>query len=154
MVELVEFPQRQHQEFRKLVFKSVFDAAQFQEIDLEAYISSIYYASENPPIFSSQKTMIKIYLRFRDLVETTVSSDPDVKTLSDYNKVYLCVRVYLHNICMERQSMPDSDTELYLQDALKEYFQAGAKIFSLREESKILSYIKRMRKRALTQPGA
>ena len=55
MVELVELPQRQHQKFRKLVFKSVFDAAQFQEIDLEAYISSIYYAGENPHIFSSQK---------------------------------------------------------------------------------------------------
>ncbi|MGA1742386.1 MAG: hypothetical protein ACO4AC_09555 [Pseudohongiellaceae bacterium] len=42
MTQVVEFPQRQHQEFRRLVFKAVFDAARVQQMDIENYISAIY----------------------------------------------------------------------------------------------------------------
>jgi hypothetical protein len=153
MKKFIDFPQRQHQEFRKLVFKSVLDAARKNSVDIESYISSIYHAGENPDLFSSAHSLLEIYLRFKDLIESTVSTDPDVDKLSDANKTYLCFRVYLHNICMERPKMPESDTELYLQDALKEYFYAGAKVLSLREELKILRYLKRLRKQALLQPG-
>ncbi len=153
MKKFVEFPQRQHQEFRKLVFKSVFDAARMNSVDIESYISSVYHAGENPELFSSSHSLLEIYVRFKDLIESTVSTEPNVDKLSDGNKAYLCFRVYLHNICMERQTMPESDTELYLQDALKEYFYAGAKVLSLQEELKILRYLKRLRKQALVQPG-
>ncbi|PCJ39665.1 MAG: hypothetical protein COA71_13570 [SAR86 cluster bacterium] len=153
MTQLIEFPQCQHQEFRRLVFKSVFDAANAKGIDVEAYISSIYYAGENPQIFSSTPCMQKVYCRFKDLIDSTVSADLDVNNLSDCNKAYLCFRVYLHNMCMERQTMPESAIEQYLQDALKEYFQAGTKVLSTRAEMKILRYLKRLRQQARTQPG-
>ena len=153
MVQLIEFPQRQHQEFRRLVFKSVFDTAKMQGIDTEAYISSIYFAGEIPRLFSSTQILNKIYCRFKDLIEASVSSDPEAGELSDCNKTYLCFRVYLHNICTARQTMPNSDTEIYLLDALKEYFQADAKVLSVREELNILRYVRRLRNQAMVQPG-
>ncbi len=153
MKKLIEFPQRQHQQFRKLVFKSVCDAAHKNKVDIESYISTVYTAGVNPELFSSTHSMLDIYFRFKNLIETTVSSDRDAIGLSNANKTYLCFRVYLHSICMERQAMPESDTELYLQDALKEYFQAGEKILSFQEELKILRYLKRLRQLALAQPG-
>jgi hypothetical protein len=153
MREFIEFPQRQHQEFKRSVFKSVFDAAHIKGVNIEAYISAVFCAGENPELFSSLPSMQKLYLRFKDLIDSTVSSDPDVNNLSDYNKAYLCFRVYLHNMCMERQTMPESDTEQYLQDALKEYFRAGAKVLSSIGELKIMRYLKRHRLQALSQLG-
>ncbi len=153
MKKLVEFPQRQHQEFRKVVFKSVYDAADSHGIDIEAYISAVYNAGEDPDLFSSSASLLEIYRQYKDLIESTVSSDPDVDTLSEVDKAYLCFRVYLHSICMGRQRMPESDTELYLQDALKEFFQAGAKVLSLQEQLKILRYLKRLRQQAIALPG-
>jgi hypothetical protein len=153
MNKLVDFPQRQHLEFRKLVFRSVYNTAKRKGIDIESYISSVYTAGENPELFSSPNSLLELYFRFHDLIDSTVSSDPDVNKLSNTDKTYLCFRVYLHNICMGRQSMPESDTELYLRDALKEYFQSAAKVLSFREELKILRYLKRIRQEALSQPG-
>lgn len=153
MPQLVEFPQRQHQEFRRLVFKSVSDTAQLQGIDLEEYISSIYFSGETPHVFSSKQSLNSIYSRFKDLIESAVKLDPDVAKLSDCNKAYLCFRVYLHNLSTQRRAIPKSDAELYLQDALKEYFQVETKVLTLDEELKILRYIKRLRKQARIQPG-
>jgi len=152
MTQVVEFPQRQHQEFRRLVFKAVFDAARVQQMDIENYISAIYQDGENPPLFASTHSLNRVYLRFKDLIETTVSSDPEGDRLSGHNSAYLCFRVYLHNICMTRQTLPESESEQYLQDALKEYFQAGAKVLSIQEEVKILRYLKRLRQQASSQP--
>ncbi|MGA1742385.1 MAG: hypothetical protein ACO4AC_09550 [Pseudohongiellaceae bacterium] len=53
---------------------------------------------------------------------------------------------------MTRQTLPESESEQYLQDALKEYFQAGAKVLSIQEEVKILRYLKRLRQQASSQP--
>lgn len=153
MVQLVEFPQRQHQEFRRLVFKSVSDTAQIKGIDIEEYISSIYFSAETPHLFTSRQSLEGIYCRFKDLIETAVSSDPDVADLSDCNKTYLCFRVYLHNLCTQRRGIPKSDAELYLQDALKEYFQAESKVLAVEEELIILRYIKGSRNQAKLQPG-
>jgi hypothetical protein len=153
MVELIEFPQRQHQEFRKLVFKVVYEAAQLQELDVETYISFIYFSGENPPLFSSAKNLERIYCRFKDLVESSISSDPDADKLSDTDKTYLCFRIYLHSLCMSRKKLPESDSEQYLQDALKEYFQSAEKIFSSKEENKILRYINHLRRQAMKRPG-
>lgn len=153
MTQVVEFPQRQHHEFRKLVFKSVFDAARMQQIEIENFISAIYHDGVNPPLFATSRSLNKIYSRFKDLIEMTINDDPEADKLSEHNKAYLCFRVYLHNICMTRQTMPESDTEQYLQDALKEYFQAGDKVLSSQEEMKILRYVKRSRQRATRQPA-
>lgn len=153
MVQLIEFPQRQHQEFRRLVFKSVSDAAQIHGIDIEEYISSIYFSGETPHIFSSRPHLNDIYSRFKDLIESTVKSDPDVADLSDPNKVYLCFRVYLHNICTQRQVIPKSEAELYLKDALKEYFLMETKVLRTNDELKILRYINRLRSLARLQPS-
>lgn len=49
--------------------------------------------------------------------------------------------------------MPESEAELYLQDALIEYFQAGAKVLPIQEQLKTLRYLKGLRDCALTQPG-
>ena len=49
--------------------------------------------------------------------------------------------------------MPESDTEIYLLDALKEYFQADAKVLSIREELKIMRYVRRLRNQSMVQPG-
>jgi len=68
MTQVVEFPQRQHQEFRRLVFKAVFDAARVQQMDIENYISAIYQDGENPPLFASTHSLNRVYLRFKDLI--------------------------------------------------------------------------------------
>lgn len=153
MTQLIEFPLRLHQEFRNLVFKSVLESARKQGISLEDYFTAIYYSGENPQLFASASNLYRLYGRYRSLIELAVSSDSEAAKLSESNKAYLCYRIYVHSLCMERRSMPESDTELYLQDALQEYFSTASKVLSTQDKFKILRYLKRARQRAHLLPG-
>tara|TARA_R110000772_G_scaffold46507_2_gene106133 strand:- start:631 stop:1092 length:462 start_codon:yes stop_codon:yes gene_type:complete len=152
MTQFIEFPQRQHQEFRNLVFKSVLEAARRQVLSLEDYFAAIYYSGENPQLFASAASLQSLYQRFQSLIELAVSTDPEALKLTEANKAYLCYRIYVHSLCMQRQNMSESDAELYLQDALQEYFNTATKVFSDSDRLKILGYLKRMRQHAPELP--
>lgn len=152
MSQLLAFPQRQHQEFRRLVFRAVLDAARKCSVSVEEYITGIYHAGENPPLFSSVDNRRVIYRRFRNLIEQAVCAEKDAESLSVCEKVYLCFRIYLHSLCMERKSLPGSEAEIYLSDALKEYFESADRLLCAQDEIRILRYLKRLRLQARALP--
>lgn len=135
-------------EFRRLVFRTVLEAARDQNISPEEYINRIYTAGENPGLFDTQAGLESVYRRFRALIENALSEDQESAGLSTGNKAYLCFRLYLHNTCCERQHMPGSDAELYLLDALQAFYSASGRILSAREELRILRYLKGLRRKA------
>jgi hypothetical protein len=49
--------------------------------------------------------------------------------------------------------MPESEAELYLLDALQEYFSAKNRILSANRELRILRYLKRLRRAAAFLPA-
>lgn len=152
MTQLIEFPQRQHQEFKRLVFKTVLLAARKQGISLEDYIVAIYYSAERPSLFASAKGLQDIYRQYKSLIELALSSDPQASLLSDCNKAYLCFRIYLHGICMDRQCMSSADTEQYVLDALQEFFNTAGRVLSDRDKLRILSHLKHTRNQARILP--
>lgn len=153
MNQLIEFPQRQHIEFRRLVFRSVLEAARTEGIGPEEYISRIYTAGENPELFATQTGLNSVYRRFRVLIENSLLEDRESDGLPDTNKAYLCFRIYLHNTCCEHQRIPESEAELYLLDALQEYFSANNRILSANMELRILRYLKGLRRAAAFLPA-
>lgn len=140
-------------EFRRLVFRVVLEAARGQNISPEEYINRIYTAGESPGLFDTQTGLESVYRRFQDLIENVLSEDRESAGLSAGNKAYLCFRIYLHNTCCERQHMPGSDAELYLLDALQEFYLASDRILSTREELRILRYLKDLRRKAAIFPA-
>ncbi len=152
MTAAVEYQQHQHQEFKRLVFKEVYEAALNQGMELNAYIASVYFDGSNPLLFVSRSGMQNLYERFGSLIESTISSDHVGDIMSTLDTVYLCFRVYLHLLCMERKRMPESGSELFLQDAVKDYFQAAAKVLIPKDERRIMRYLKRQRQQALNFP--
>ncbi len=152
MNKVINFPQCQHQQFRRLVFKSVLAAARDQDLRTEDYIARIYYAGENPGLFSSRSSLDSIYRRFRELIEDALRQDTEATGLSKASKAYLCFRIYLHSLCKERRQLPDDEAELYLQDALQEYFQAGKRRLSGEDESRIMHFLRTARRSAQPMP--
>ncbi len=152
MSELIQFPQRLHIEFRRFVFKTVVEAAHSLGISTEHYIGRIYYAGENPAPFAGTEGLHSVYRPFAVLIDSALSNDKNSEALSDANRAYLCFRLYLHGICMERHQLPESEAELYLLDALLEYFSGKNRILSKNDELRILRYLKRSRNNAERLP--
>ncbi len=141
MSRVIPFPQRQHEEFSQLVLKAVEAEAVRLNIRIEDYIEDIYFQGVDPPLFREKKSLEKLYNKYMDLIDNSVTSVEDSTTMKASSKTYLCYRIYLHAMTLKRQVLSEIDAKKYLIDALREYFYSLGKVLKLHEEITLIKII-------------
>ncbi len=149
MPSLIEFPQRQHQEFRNFGYKTIAESSKIQKLSIEDYIGAIYYSGEKPELLSIKSEMLETYKRFQNLIDSTVDLIPNSKYLEPTDKVYICFRIYLQMICTDNKLFADLDFESYpegyLESALNAFFSEKQKVLRTDKKQEIIKYLKVIR---------
>lgn len=139
MNKIVEFPQRQHEEFSRLVLRAVENAALARKQRIEEYIQQIYFRDENPKEFKGKDLLEKLYKKYQSLIDNAVKTVDEASLMSNSNKAYLCFRIYLHGMTIERKVMSVADSKESLIKALREFFFARGKILSIKDEMNLVN---------------
>ena len=141
MSQILNFPHQLHRSFADLVYKEITQTAHREGKNIEQYIQEVYFEGNDPKIFQHKISLTRLYQRYANLVESTLSTIEFHELMSKATKVYLCYRIYLHGMAIKRQVKNIKEAKSSLILALRDYFYSHGKPFQLNNEMAVMKLI-------------
>ena len=128
------FPEKLHQAFAELVAREMQQEARDRMLSRDEYILGLYRGEPDPVRFTDRDSLLALHARFRPLITSTCKRLLLDDLICELDKVYLCYRIYLHNLVAGDPGLTMSGARLSLQDALRRYWMCqGVELSPARE---------------------